>query len=169
MLTTIWTPIVYNHVFAIFENSSKIFKHWIESHLVEITIHFWARSHLELFGKIFHLRTNCVRSDAVLRKFTLLPMPHFHAILNQTPRRISLLEWIQPATSFLDFRFSTHICLILGMGHWHRDRLYCFILTTERPTRASGGHPIQHEGLTHGLDGTACYSPFKEATISSPI
>ena len=169
MLTTMWTPIVYNHVFIIFENSSKIFKHWIESHLVEITNHFWARSHLELFEKIFQLRINCVRSDAVLRKFTLLPMPHFNAILNQTPWRIPLLEWIQPATSFLDFRFSTHIWLILRIGHWDTDRLYCFTLTIERPTRASGGHPIQHEGLTHGLDCTACYSPFKEATISSPI
>ena len=169
MLTTIWTPIFNNHVFIIFENSSKIFEHWIESHLIEITIHFWARSHLKLFENQFQLRINCVRSDAVLRKFTLLPMPHFNAILNQTPWRISLLEWIQPANSFLGFRFSTHIWLILRIGHWDRDHLYCFILTTERPTRASWGHPIQLEDLTHGLNCTACYSSFKEAPISSPI
>ena len=169
MLITIWTSIVHNYIFIIFENSSKSFKHWIESHLVEITIHFWARSHLKLVGKIFHLRTNCVRSDAVLRKFTPLPVPHFNAMHNRPRWRIPLLEWIQPATSFLDFRFSTHIWLILRIGHWDRDRLYCFVLTTERPTRASGGHPIQHEGLTHGLNCTACYSSFKEAPISSPI
>ena len=169
MLTTIWTPIFYNHAFIIFENSSKIFKHWIGSHLVEITIHFWARSHLDLFEKIFQLRINCVRADAVLRKFTFLPMPHFNAILNQTPWRIPLLEWIQPATSFLDFGFSTHIWLILRRGHWDTDRLYCFILTTERPTRASWRHPIYHEGLTHSLNCTACYSSFKEAPISSAI
>ena len=169
MLINIWSPIVHNHVFIIFENSSKSFKRWIESHQVEIMIHFWARSHLKLCEKVFQLRINCARSDEVLRKFTLLPMPYFNAILNQTRWRISLLEWIQPETSLLNFRFSTHIWLILRIGHSYRDCLYCFILTAERRSRASGAHPIQHEGLTHALNCTACYSSFKEAPISSPI
>ena len=34
-----WTPIIHHHILIIFENSSKCFRHWIETYLVEITVH----------------------------------------------------------------------------------------------------------------------------------
>jgi hypothetical protein len=122
----LWTSIIHQRILIIFENSSKSFRHRIETHPVKRKMHIDTHSFIR----------SCSKKDLSFEwtKWVLTAFPKTSPIF-QCPISIRcfikhdqeyLLEYIQPPAPLLDYCFKARIWSILSFGHSDTNRLYWF-------------------------------------------